>query len=65
NPNECVNCLHCQVLYQSTAKCPVCIKRERSRERLARSAGALSAALAQAPNPPTSRKEGSHERQGE
>ena len=65
NPNECVNCLHCQVLYQSTAKCPVCIKRERSRERLARSAGALSAALAQAPKPPTSRKEGSHDRQGE
>ncbi len=23
NPNECVNCLHCQVLYQSEAKCPV------------------------------------------
>ena len=65
NPNECVNCLHCQVLYQSTAKCPVCIKRQRSRERLARSAGALSAALAEAPNPPTSRKEGRHDRQSE
>ena len=57
NPNECVNCLHCQVLYQSTAKCPVCIKRERSRERLARSSGALKAALARAPDPPTSPKE--------
>ncbi len=57
NPNECVNCLHCQVLYQSTAKCPVCIKRERSRERLARSTGALKAALARAPDPPTSPKE--------
>ena len=22
NPNECVNCLHCQVLYQSKTKCP-------------------------------------------
>lgn len=27
NPNECVNCLHCQVLYQSKAKCPVVIKK--------------------------------------
>ncbi len=27
NPNECHQCLHCQVLYQSVAKCPVCIKK--------------------------------------
>ncbi len=27
NPNECVNCLHCQVLYQSGGKCPVVIKK--------------------------------------
>ena len=26
NPNECLQCLHCQVLYQSDTKCPVCIK---------------------------------------
>ena len=26
NPNECVDCLHCQVLYQSTDKCPVVIR---------------------------------------
>ena len=26
NPNECVNCLHCQVLYQSKTICPVVIK---------------------------------------
>ena len=26
NPNECVNCLHCQVLYQSKTNCPVVIK---------------------------------------
>lgn len=25
NPNECHQCLHCQVLYQSKSKCPVCI----------------------------------------
>ncbi len=23
NPNECVNCLHCQLLYQSETRCPV------------------------------------------
>lgn len=26
NPNECVDCLHCQVLYQSADKCPVVIR---------------------------------------
>ena len=33
NPNECVNCLHCQVLYQSGSKCPVVIKKNKRRER--------------------------------
>jgi len=33
NPNECHQCLHCQVLYQSTSKCPVCIKKAASRAR--------------------------------
>lgn len=32
NPNECVNCLHCQVLYQSKTICPVVIKRLKRRE---------------------------------
>ncbi|MBJ6373096.1 NosR/NirI family protein [Sedimentitalea arenosa] len=31
NPNECVNCLHCQVLYQSDAKCPVVIRQLKRR----------------------------------
>jgi NosR/NirI family nitrous oxide reductase transcriptional regulator len=31
NPNECVNCLHCQVLYQSEAVCPVVIKQLKRR----------------------------------
>lgn len=31
NPNECLQCLHCQVLYQSATKCPVCIKKESKR----------------------------------
>jgi len=37
NPNECINCLHCQVLYQSDAKCPVIIKqlKRRAKDRAA------------------------------
>lgn len=31
NPNECVNCLHCQVLYQSDDKCPVVIRQLKRR----------------------------------
>ncbi len=34
NPNECLYCLHCQVRYQDTQICPVCIKREVRRARL-------------------------------
>ncbi len=34
NPNECVNCLHCQVLYQSDGKCPVVIKKLKRREKV-------------------------------
>ncbi|MGF1563683.1 MAG: 4Fe-4S binding protein, partial [Geminicoccaceae bacterium] len=37
NPNECVNCLHCQVLYQSEAKCPVVIRQAKRRAALLRS----------------------------
>ena len=35
NPNECVNCLHCQVLYQSKTICPVVIKKMKRREAVA------------------------------
>lgn len=31
NPNECLNCMHCQVLYQSKDKCPVVIKQLKRR----------------------------------
>jgi NosR/NirI family nitrous oxide reductase transcriptional regulator len=37
NPNECVNCLHCQVLYQSRTICPVVIKRDKRRQAAAAS----------------------------
>lgn len=33
NPNECVDCLHCQVLYQSNEKCPVVIRQLKRREK--------------------------------
>ena len=33
NPNECVNCLHCQVLYQSKSRCPVVVKKLKRRAR--------------------------------
>ncbi|MCV2881258.1 NosR/NirI family protein [Actibacterium sp. XHP0104] len=31
NPNECLNCMHCQVLYQSDQKCPVVIRQLKRR----------------------------------
>ncbi len=34
NPNECINCLHCQVLYQSETVCPVVIKQKKRRNRV-------------------------------
>ena len=37
NPNECVNCLHCQVLYQSPTICPVVIKKLKRREAVSAS----------------------------
>ena len=40
NPNECVNCLHCQVLYQSKTTCPVVIRKEKRRAAVAASPAA-------------------------
>lgn len=39
NPNECINCLHCQMLYQSEAKCPVIIKQLKRRQAMQTRAG--------------------------
>ncbi|MBL4928979.1 regulatory protein NosR [Tabrizicola sp. KVB23] len=50
NPNECVNCLHCQVLYQSHAKCPVVIRKDKRRASLAPSASAVPRDLRNHPN---------------
>lgn len=37
NVNECLNCMHCQVLYQSKTKCPVVIRQLKRREAVAAS----------------------------
>ncbi|SEO72036.1 NosR/NirI family transcriptional regulator, nitrous oxide reductase regulator [Salinihabitans flavidus] len=50
NPNECLNCLHCQVLYQSETKCPVVIKKLKRRETASRGAAALDRVLPNHPN---------------
>lgn len=34
NPNECISCLHCQVLYHHQKKCPVLIQKRIRREKL-------------------------------
>ena len=33
NPNECISCLHCQVLYHHDRKCPVQVQRRVKREK--------------------------------
>ena len=33
NPNECIQCLHCQVLYYDDHKCPVMIQKRLKREK--------------------------------
>ncbi len=38
NPNECIQCLHCQMLYHHDQKCPVMIQRRIKREKFAASA---------------------------
>ncbi|MDP2738563.1 MAG: 4Fe-4S binding protein, partial [Pseudorhodobacter sp.] len=44
NPNECVNCLNCQVLYQSKTKCPVVIRKLKRRDAVAGSMTGVGAA---------------------
>ncbi|MCL3881085.1 NosR/NirI family protein [Marivita sp. GX14005] len=51
NPNECIDCLHCQVLYQSETTCPVVIKKLRRRAKVG-AAPDLSRNIAGHPNQP-------------
>ncbi|WP_104018184.1 NosR/NirI family protein [Roseovarius nitratireducens] len=57
NPNECVNCLHCQVLYQSDAKCPVIIRQLKRRAKDRASQEADGGALERLVSPKTAGKE--------
>lgn len=41
NPNECISCLHCQVLYQHKSKCPVVVTRIKKKERFDRQMGRI------------------------
>jgi NosR/NirI family nitrous oxide reductase transcriptional regulator len=52
NPNECLNCMNCQVLYQSETKCPVAIRKLKRRESVKASAApkAVDPARANHPN---------------
>jgi NosR/NirI family nitrous oxide reductase transcriptional regulator len=50
NPNECLNCLNCQVLYQSKTKCPVVQRRDKRRATASASAEALDRVLTNHPN---------------
>jgi NosR/NirI family nitrous oxide reductase transcriptional regulator len=57
NPNECVNCLHCQVLYQSDAKCPVIIRQLKRRAKDRATQEADAGALERLVGPKTAGKE--------
>ena len=46
NPNECIHCLDCQVLYSDDAVCPPLAQRRKRSEKLQASAAAVDAALA-------------------
>ena len=59
NPNECLNCLNCQVLYQSETKCPVVIRKLKRRESVKTSAAPKAVDPARA-NHPNLKKETSH-----
>ncbi|MRU15765.1 regulatory protein NosR [Roseovarius sp. A21] len=50
NPNECLNCMHCQVLYQSKTKCPVVIKRVKRRDAASRGAADAGRSIHNHPN---------------
>jgi NosR/NirI family nitrous oxide reductase transcriptional regulator len=53
NPNECISCLNCQVLYQHTTKCPVVVKQVKKRERLQTQ---IAAAASYGGQPPVTRR---------
>jgi len=54
NPNECLSCLHCQVLYQDNTKCPVIVRQLKRRAKAAQSTALSSDALDRLTNHPNS-----------
>lgn len=56
NPNECLNCMHCQVLYQSDSTCPVVIRQLKRREKTVQPDQFLGAAAAIANHPNIKKK---------
>ena len=50
NPNECISCLNCQVLYQDHDRCPVVILRDKRRAKASASAEAVVARATGHPN---------------
>ncbi|MBP2301141.1 NosR/NirI family protein [Azospirillum picis] len=56
NPNECIQCLHCQVLYHHDRKCPVMIQKRLKRER--REAGSQTPEVPEPPAGPGRRRVG-------
>ncbi len=57
NPNECLSCLNCQVLYQDDHRCPVRILKKKKRDRLAQSTAQSAAALERVSSHQTTKKE--------
>jgi NosR/NirI family nitrous oxide reductase transcriptional regulator len=50
NPNECIQCLHCQMLYHHPYKCPVVIQRRlKAERRLAATSPSMRPGAARAP----------------
>ncbi len=49
NPNECISCLNCQVLYQHTTKCPVVVGKIKKRERFEKQNGLAPSGSGQPP----------------
>ncbi|WP_245413396.1 NosR/NirI family protein [Mangrovicella endophytica] len=47
NPNECISCLHCQVLYQSADRCPVVIGKIKKRARFEKQIGLATSGAGQ------------------
>ncbi len=60
NPNECLNCLHCQVLYQSQDRCPVVIKTLKRRAATSEGAAGAARVLTNHPNLPNLKKGTDH-----